>query len=656
MKLSFRSRLLASLVPAVVVVLAAAGLFGAQRFSRVMEEQGQQAADLHIQVARDILAERMRSVESAARVIAQDPAISQSENGAHGALGVALSRQSGPLGLTYAAVIEPDGTVAGTSMATQPFTTSWNYLVRGLSSSEPTVSIEIVPGSELEKLGLRGSLEVPMKETPNGTVVPGENEGALSVVAVVPAGDRRVVAVRTLVKDFDLVDSVTAKVGGTATLFQRGVRIATTVRNAAGERAIGTVVSDAVRKKTLSERQTYRGDAFVVNKTYITVYEPLKNSAGDVVGMLYVGVDKSPYVRTTRSYVLAMGGVALLAIVVVVLLAYNVSRAVGRPLSAMQEAASRVATGDLTVQVPSAGYREVEQLAGSFNEMTKGLRTIISQVESAVMQLRAVAGEIAAASRASAEHSSMQASSVAQSTAALEELVRSFESVTAGAKHVLGIAEDALESAQDGAKHVVGTARAMDEVAAKAREMAEAASAMASVTSDIEEMTAIITNIAGRTKILALNAAIEAARAGEAGKGFAVVSSEIRGLAESVNESAGHIDELVTNIEAAIRRLEQLAEVQATLTEQAAGESHASREAFDQIVRQMEDTTLAAKQIAEAAAQQDRAADQVVQAMQQVSVSSHETAAAAEQLAESASAVDAETERLIAAISRFKTK
>lgn len=656
MKLSFRARLLVSLVPAVVLVLAIAGYVGAELFSRVMEDQGQQAADVHIQVARDLLADQMESVEAAARVIARDPAVSDAAPKAHGALGAALARQSGLLGLTYAAVVEPDGTVSGTSMGTKPFRTSWNYLVRGLQSDQPTVSIEIVPGAELEKVGLKGALAVPMKQTPNGTVVPGENEGALSIVAIVPMQGKRLVAVKTFVKDCSLVDSVVAKVGGTSTIFQRGVRVATTVTDDAGERAIGTVVSDAVRKTVLGERKTYRGEAFVVGKTFIAVYEPLKNSAGDVIGMLYVGVDKTPYARARRSFAVAIGGAALAAALVVALLAFNVSRVMSKPLAAVGDAAGRVATGDLTVQVPSAGYREVETLAGSFNAMTSGLRDIISQVESAVMQLRAVAGEITAASRSSAEHASLQASSVAQSTAALEELVRSFESVSAGAKHVLQIAEDALESAQDGAAHVGGTAQVMDELASSARETAEAASAMAAVAHDIEEMTSIITNIAGRTKILALNAAIEAARAGEAGKGFAVVSSEIRGLAESVNQSAGHIDELVANIEAAIRRLEQLAAAQAELTERAVGESHASREAFDQIVRQMQDTALAARQIAEAAAQQNRAADQVVQAMQQVSVSSQETAAAAEQLADSAGAVDAETERLIASISRFKTQ
>ncbi|MCX8007751.1 MAG: methyl-accepting chemotaxis protein [Coriobacteriia bacterium] len=655
MRLSFRARLLASLVPAVVTLLAVAGYLGARQFSRVIEEQGRQAVDIHIQVARDLLADQMQSVEAAARVIARDPAVIEAAPSAHGAIGAALARQSGLLGLTYAALVEPDGTVSGTSMGSKPFHTSWNYLVRGLSSDQPTVSVEVVPAKELEKVGLKGRLAVPVKQTPNGTVVPGESEGALSIVAVVPVQGRRLVAVKTFVRDYTLVDSVVQKVGGTSTVFQRGVRVSTTVTDDAGERAIGTVVSDPVRKTVLGERRPYRGDAFVVNKTYLAVYEPLRNSAGDVIGMLYVGVDKTPYARAKRSFALAVAAAALVAAAAIVLLVFNVSRVMAGPLKAVGEAAGRVATGDLTVQVPSTGYREVEELARSFNAMTGGLKDIISRVESAVMQLRSVAGEITAASRSSAEHASLQASSVSQSTAALEELVRSFESVSAGAKHVLAIAEDALEAAQDGAVHVGGTAQAMDELASSARETADAAGAMAAVARDIEEMTSIIANIAGRTKILALNAAIEAARAGEAGKGFAVVSSEIRGLAESVNQSAGRIEDLVRNIEAAIARLEQVAAAQAELAERAVGESHASRVAFDEIVRQMGDTALAARQIAEAAAQQNRAADQVVLAMQQVSSSSHETAAAAKQLAESAGAVEKETERLISSVKSFKT-
>ena len=59
--------------------------------------------------------------------------------------------------------------------------------------------------------------------------------------------------------------------------------------------------------------------------------------------------------------------------------------------------------------------------------------------------------------------------------------------------------------------------------------------------SQINELTAVILDIASQTNLLALNASIEAARAGEAGKGFAVVASEISSLAENSRQTAGNI-------------------------------------------------------------------------------------------------------------------
>jgi len=100
-----------------------------------------------------------------------------------------------------------------------------------------------------------------------------------------------------------LVDAVAGFVGATATIFQRAneagdmLRIATSVLDSDGHRAIGTFIpavsEDGTANpviQTVLKGGVYRGRAYVVNAWYLTVYEPLTDESGAVIGMLYVGI------------------------------------------------------------------------------------------------------------------------------------------------------------------------------------------------------------------------------------------------------------------------------------------------------------------------------------------------------------------------------
>jgi PAS domain S-box-containing protein len=114
-----------------------------------------------------------------------------------------------------------------------------------------------------------------------------------------------------------VVDEVTRLVGETATIFQRMnengdmLRVATTVRNTEGKRAIGTYIpalnpdgsSNPVIDAVLKGK-TYHGRAFVVNAWYLTAYEPIEDGAGHVVGMLNVGVEQKNIESRVRQAVL----------------------------------------------------------------------------------------------------------------------------------------------------------------------------------------------------------------------------------------------------------------------------------------------------------------------------------------------------------------
>ncbi|MSN24262.1 MAG: response regulator [Geobacter sp.] len=106
-------------------------------------------------------------------------------------------------------------------------------------------------------------------------------------------------------RETPIVDSVTRMVGETATIFQRMnkngdmLRVATTVKDSSHKRAVGSFIPamhpdgtpDPVIRSIL-RGETYHGRAFAVNEWYLTAYQPIYGSNGNLVGMLYVGIQQ----------------------------------------------------------------------------------------------------------------------------------------------------------------------------------------------------------------------------------------------------------------------------------------------------------------------------------------------------------------------------
>jgi len=102
-----------------------------------------------------------------------------------------------------------------------------------------------------------------------------------------------------------LVDEIMRLTGATCTIFQRMnedgdmLRVATNVEKLDGTRAIGTYIPRTNPDgnanpvvDTVLRGETFYGRAYVVNAWYITAYEPILNDGGDVVGILYVGIEQ----------------------------------------------------------------------------------------------------------------------------------------------------------------------------------------------------------------------------------------------------------------------------------------------------------------------------------------------------------------------------
>ncbi len=127
-----------------------------------------------------------------------------------------------------------------------------------------------------------------------------------------------------------------------------------------------------------------------------------------------------------------------------------------------------------------------------------------------------------------------------EQAASLEEIAASIEEITATARSnaensvkMAELGQIVKNSVNNGQNLASQTTNAMDEINNEVLA--------------INEAITVIDQIAFQTNILSLNAAVEAATAGEAGKGFAVVAQEVRNLASRSAEAAKEIKNLVQN-------------------------------------------------------------------------------------------------------------
>ncbi len=96
--------------------------------------------------------------------------------------------------------------------------------------------------------------------------------------------------------NFSAVDEFTHATGGVATIFVKSgddfIRISTSLKKEDGSRAIGTKLDHQhPAYASMFQGQAYTGRATLFGRQYMTKYSPVKDSKGEVNGILFVGFD-----------------------------------------------------------------------------------------------------------------------------------------------------------------------------------------------------------------------------------------------------------------------------------------------------------------------------------------------------------------------------
>lgn len=427
---------------------------------------------------------------------------------------------------------------------------------------------------------------------------------------------------------YQIVDRVKQLVGGTATIFMHDTRVSTNVMKEDGTRAVGTRLgAGPVYDAVILRGESYRGEAMILGEPYFTAYDPIKNSTGEVVGILYVGINKNEFFAAIRNILSNITYTVIAFGLVICLISIQmVRKVVMKPVNQGIDLTSEIARGNLYTEISIERKDELGELFEALDLMQAKLTEVIHGIRLGANEVRNSSEQVGQGNIELSQRTQEQASSLEEIASSMEEMTSTVNQNADNADQASLLAQKAREEAEN-SRQIVGKAISAMNVIKKS-------------SAKISDIIGVIDEIAFQTNLLALNAAVEAARAGEHGRGFAVVASEVRNLAGRCTSAAKEIKELIHDSVDKVNDGTKLV--------------NSSGDALEEIVQKVKKVSDIVAEIAAASREQSAGINQVNKALLQLDEMTQQNASLVEEAAAASESMGAQARDLSELVSYFK--